>query len=102
VAVEPFHLDRYIAEQVFRFNDRTTKDNPLTDGGRFALAISLISGKLWTFAALAGKVPPVAKNGALRERTCISYGEKLSRARSVRAVAVIRASKQKAPKIKPP
>jgi transposase-like protein len=29
VAVEPFHLDRYVAEQVFRFNLRATKDNPL-------------------------------------------------------------------------
>jgi transposase-like protein len=25
VAVEPFHLDRYVAEQVFRFNNRATK-----------------------------------------------------------------------------
>ncbi len=29
VAVEPFHLDRYVDEQVFRFNNRRTKDNPL-------------------------------------------------------------------------
>ena len=34
VAVEPFLLDRYLAEQVFRYNDRTT--NPLTDADRFA------------------------------------------------------------------
>ena len=27
VAVEPFHLDRYIDEQVFRYNNRATKDN---------------------------------------------------------------------------
>jgi hypothetical protein len=25
VAVEPFHLDKYVAEQVFRFNNRATK-----------------------------------------------------------------------------
>jgi transposase-like protein len=31
VAVEPFHLDRYVDEQVFRFNNRATKDNPLND-----------------------------------------------------------------------
>ena len=58
VAVEPFHLDRYLAEQVFRFNNRTTKDNPLTDGDRFALAVSQISDKRLTFAELTGKVPP--------------------------------------------
>ncbi len=28
VAVEPFHLDAYIDEQLFRFNNRGTKDNP--------------------------------------------------------------------------
>jgi transposase-like protein len=60
VAVEPFHLDRYVTEQVFRFNNRTTKDNPLNDGDRFALALSQISGKRLTFAELTGKVPPSA------------------------------------------
>ena len=40
VAVEPFHLDRYIDEQVFRFNNRATKDNPLTDADRFVGALS--------------------------------------------------------------
>ena len=30
VAVEPFHLDRYVDEQVFRYNNRATEDNPLT------------------------------------------------------------------------
>ena len=39
VAVEPFHLDRYIDEQSFRFNNRATKDNPLTDSDRFLLAL---------------------------------------------------------------
>ncbi|MGB6725608.1 MAG: transposase [Terracidiphilus sp.] len=58
VAVEPFHLDRYLAEQIFRYNNRTTKDSPLTDADRFALAVSQISGKRLTFAALTGKVPP--------------------------------------------
>jgi transposase-like protein len=56
VAVEPFHLDAYVAEQVFRFNNRATKDNPLTDGDRFALAVSQISGKRLTYAELTGKV----------------------------------------------
>jgi transposase-like protein len=55
VAVEPFHLDRYVTEQVFRFNNRATKDNPLTDSNRFALAASQILGKRLTFAELTGK-----------------------------------------------
>jgi transposase-like protein len=56
VAVEPFHLSRYVDEQVFRFNNRATKDNPLTDADRFALAVSQISGKRLTYAELTGKV----------------------------------------------
>lgn len=40
VAVEPFHLDRYVGEQVFRYNNRATRDNPLTDADRFCLALS--------------------------------------------------------------
>jgi transposase-like protein len=55
VAVEPFHLDRYIDEQVFRFNTRATKDNPLTDADRFALAVSQMTGKRLTYAELTGK-----------------------------------------------
>jgi transposase-like protein len=57
VAVEPFHLDAYVAEQVFRYNNRSTKDNPLTDADRFMLAVSQISGKRLTYAELTGKVP---------------------------------------------
>jgi transposase-like protein len=56
VAVEPFHLDQYLSEQVFRFNNRATKDNPLTDADRFALAVSQIEGKRLTYAELTGKV----------------------------------------------
>ena len=41
VSVEPFHLDAYVTEQVFRFNNRATKDNPLNDADRFALAHDL-------------------------------------------------------------
>jgi transposase-like protein len=55
VAVEPFHLERYVDEQVFRFNNRATKDNPLQDSDRFLLALSQISGKRLTFAELTGK-----------------------------------------------
>ena len=56
MAVEPFHLERYLDEQMFRFNNRATKDNPLTDADRFALALSQISGKRLTYAELTGKV----------------------------------------------
>jgi len=56
VAVEPFHLDKYVAEQVFRFNNRATKDNPLNDADRFTLAVSRIAGKRLTYAELTGKV----------------------------------------------
>jgi transposase-like protein len=56
VAVEPFHLDRYVTEQVFRFNNRSTKDNPLTDADRFALAVSQVAGKRLTYAEVTGKV----------------------------------------------
>jgi len=55
VAVEPFHLDRYIDEQVFRFNNRATKENPLTDADRFDLALSQIANKRLTYAELTGK-----------------------------------------------
>src|SRR5207237_3749899 len=60
VAVEPFHLDRYLDEQVFRYNNRGTKDNPLTDADRFALALSQIVGKRLTYAEVTGKVGETA------------------------------------------
>ena len=56
VAVEPFHLDRYADEQVFRYNNRATKDNPLDDSDRFMLAVSQIAGKRLTYAELTGKM----------------------------------------------
>jgi transposase-like protein len=55
VAVEPFHLFRYLDEQMFRFNNRATKDNPLNDADRFDLAVRQIVGKRITFAQLTGK-----------------------------------------------
>ena len=42
-------------EQVFRYNNRATKDNPLTDADRFALAVSQITGKRLTYVELTGK-----------------------------------------------
>ena len=55
-AVEPFHLGRYVDEQVFRYNNRGTKDNKLTDSDRFDLIVRKIVGKRLTFAALTGKL----------------------------------------------
>jgi transposase-like protein len=55
VCVEPFHLDRYVDEQVFRYNNRATADNPMTDGDRFRLALTQIVGKRLTYAELTGK-----------------------------------------------
>ena len=60
VAVVPFHLDRYIDEQVFRFNNRGTKDNPLNDSDRFLLALSQISNKRLTYKELTGKTGDTA------------------------------------------
>jgi transposase-like protein len=51
VSVEPFHLFRYLDEQMFRFNNR--KD--LDDAGRFDLAVRQIVGKRITFAQLTAK-----------------------------------------------
>jgi len=56
VAVEPFHLFRYVDEQVFRYNNRGTKDAPMKDADRFQLALSQIAGKRLTFAEVTGKV----------------------------------------------
>ena len=56
VAIEPFHLERYLDEQVFRYNNRATKDNPINDADRFVLAVSQVAGKRLTHAELTGKV----------------------------------------------
>jgi len=55
VSVEPFHLFRYLDEQMFRYNNRATRDNPLTDADRFDAAVRNIVGKRITFAELTGK-----------------------------------------------
>jgi hypothetical protein len=40
---------------MFRFNNRATKDNPLTNADRFALALSQIAGKRLTWKEVTGK-----------------------------------------------
>jgi len=51
VAVEPFHLFRYLDEQCFRFNERTD-----TDSERFDTVIGSIVGRRLTYADLIGTV----------------------------------------------
>jgi hypothetical protein len=53
VSVEPFHLFRYLDEQVYRFNNRKT-----TDGMRFLEACASVFGKRLIYAALTGKELP--------------------------------------------
>jgi transposase-like protein len=55
VAVEPFHLDRYLDEQAFRYNNRATEDNLLTDVDRFALAMMQAIGRRLTYTQLSGQ-----------------------------------------------
>ena len=55
VSVEPFHLFRYLDEQMFRYNNRATKENKVTDADRFSKIVSKIVGKRLTFAELTGK-----------------------------------------------
>lgn len=49
VSVEPFHLFRYLDEQVFRFNNRRTRDV-----ARFIDTVRQIVGKRLTYAGLIG------------------------------------------------
>lgn len=51
ISVEPFHLFRYLDEQVFRYNNR----KGLEDGDRFQLAVSRIIGKRLTYRQVTGK-----------------------------------------------
>jgi len=57
VAVEPFHLDRYIDEQAFRFNNRIG----VTDAQRHAMVVEQVVGRRLTFAQLTGKTDALAR-----------------------------------------
>jgi transposase-like protein len=50
VAVEPFHMDSYVDEQVFRYNTRKQSDSK-----RFEKVLSQVAGKRLTYAELTGK-----------------------------------------------
>jgi transposase-like protein len=56
IAVEPAHLDRYVSEQVFRFNNRHKN----TDATRMAKVLSQVTGKRLTYAEVTGKVGQTA------------------------------------------
>src|SRR6267378_3274576 len=50
VSVDPAHLDAYLDEQAFRFNEREHNDN-----GRFRKVVSSVAGRRLTYAELIGK-----------------------------------------------
>jgi transposase-like protein len=51
ISVEPYHLDRYVDEQVFRFNLR----HKFTDAARFKAVLKDIVGRRLTYAELTGR-----------------------------------------------
>ncbi len=56
VAVEPYHLDRYLDEQMFRFNNRKNK----SDADRFSMVLSQVLNRRLTYAEVTGKVGQTA------------------------------------------
>ena len=51
IAVEPFHMNGYLAEQCYRFNNRKN----MNDGDRFTKALAHVGGKRLTWVELTGK-----------------------------------------------
>jgi hypothetical protein len=51
VAVEPMHMDRYLDEQMFRFNNRIGYN----DATRFVKALSQVVNRRLTYKELTGK-----------------------------------------------
>ncbi len=57
ISVEPFHLFRYLDEQMFRYNNRKDEEGePLKDFERFDIAVRQIVGKRLTWDRLTGKI----------------------------------------------
>src|SRR5438309_5567920 len=50
IAVEPYHLFRYVDEQAFRYNNRE-----MTDAERFVLAMQHVVGRRLTYKQLIGQ-----------------------------------------------
>ncbi len=57
IAVEPFHLFRYLDEQAFRYNNRKTDD-----GHRFTRTLARVEGKRVTYKKLTGKLEASAES----------------------------------------
>lgn len=55
VAVEPFHLFRYLDEQVFRYNNRATKKHFVGDSDRFRMVLGGLRDKRLTYDELTGR-----------------------------------------------
>jgi transposase-like protein len=55
ISVEPFHLFRYLDEQVFRYNNRKDGDDKISDRERFDNALSGVAGKRITYEQLIGR-----------------------------------------------
>jgi transposase-like protein len=55
VAVEPCHMQRYLDEQVFRYNNRGTRQEPKSDADRFDTVLRNLVGKRITYKELTGK-----------------------------------------------
>lgn len=49
VSIEPFHLNAYVVEETFRFNERKSND-----GGRFRSLLRSVDGKRITYRELTG------------------------------------------------
>ena len=56
VSVEPFHLFRYLDEQMFRYNNRGTRKHKITDADRFNIVLSQVAGRRLTYKEVTGKV----------------------------------------------
>ena len=57
ISVEPMHLDRYVDEQVFRFNNRLNKGG---DASRFKAVLKDVVGRQLTYAELTGRTASAA------------------------------------------
>jgi transposase-like protein len=56
ISVEPFHLFRYIDEQVFRYNTRKNDDGEKkSDADRFVMLCSQVAGRRLTWNEVTGK-----------------------------------------------
>ncbi len=55
VSIEPFHLFRYLDEQMFRYNNRKEGKTKLSDFERFDLALDGVAGKRITYQQLIGR-----------------------------------------------